>query len=42
MVEENVYVTSYDNGVKIAVNYGPNDVTIGNTVVESKNYAICK
>lgn len=42
MVEENVYVTSYDNGVKIAVNYGPNDVTIGNTVVESENYAICK
>lgn len=42
MVETDVYVTSYDNGVKIAVNYGPNDVTIGNTVVESKNYAICK
>lgn len=40
-IGNNLYVTVYDNGTKIAVNYGADDAVVGNTVVKSRSFAIC-
>ena len=40
MVAENVAVTTYSNGVKLAINYNQNSVDVEGTKVAGKSFAV--